>query len=111
MIGSRTRVKVVKNKIAPPFKHADFDIMYGTGISREGSILDIAADLDIVNKSGSWYSYGDDRLGQGRENVKEYLREHTDVTSEIENKVRQALRIGGAKVTPESTTPEGRAAE
>ncbi|HBC94190.1 MAG TPA: recombinase RecA [Pelotomaculum sp.] len=97
IIGSRTRVKVVKNKVAPPFKQADFDIMYGTGISREGSILDIAAEMNIINKSGAWYSYGDERLGQGRENVKEYLKEHPEVTKEVELKVRQALNVGGAK--------------
>ncbi|MCL6558705.1 MAG: recombinase RecA [Firmicutes bacterium] len=98
IIGSRTRVKVVKNKVAPPFKQADFDIMYGTGISREGSILDVAAELNIVAKSGAWYSYGDERLGQGRENVKEYLREHADITREVEQKVRQALNVGGVKI-------------
>jgi len=95
--GSRTRVKVVKNKVAPPFKQADFDIMYGTGISKEGSILDVAAEMNIIVKSGAWYSYGDDRLGQGRENVKEYLKEHPELTREIELKVRQALNVGGAK--------------
>ncbi|MCL6634171.1 MAG: recombinase RecA [Peptococcaceae bacterium] len=98
IIGSRTRVKVVKNKVAPPFKQADFDIMYGAGISREGSILDIAAELNIISKSGAWYSYGEERLGQGRENVKEYLKEHPEITREIELKVRQALNVGGLKV-------------
>lgn len=97
IVGSRTRVKVVKNKVAPPFKQADFDIMYGTGISREGSILDTAVELNIISKSGAWYSYGDERLGQGRENVKEYLRDHFEVAGEIESRVRQALNIGGAK--------------
>lgn len=97
VVGSRTRVKVVKNKVAPPFKQADFDIMYGTGISREGTVLDIAADLNIVNKSGAWYSYGDDRLGQGRENVKEMLKERADLLNEIERRVREHfnLRTGG----------------
>lgn len=90
IIGNRTRVKVVKNKMAPPFKQADFDIMYGLGISKEGSILDIAADLDIVHKSGAWYSYKESRIGQGRENVKEFLKEHPDITKEIEQKVREA---------------------
>ncbi|KJS03835.1 MAG: recombinase RecA [Peptococcaceae bacterium BRH_c4a] len=96
VVGNRTRVKVVKNKVAPPFKQADFDIMYGTGISREGTVLDIAADLNIINKSGAWYSYGDDRLGQGRENVKEMLKERADLLNEIERKVREHfhLRIG-----------------
>ncbi|WP_286726588.1 recombinase RecA [Pelotomaculum sp. PtaB.Bin117] len=100
IIGSRTRVKVVKNKMAPPFKQADFDIMYGTGISKEGSILDIAADLNIINKSGAWYSYNDDRLGQGRENVKEFLKEHPDMAKEIEQKVRLAHNLAGVKVAP-----------
>ncbi|MDD3654186.1 MAG: recombinase RecA [Desulfotomaculaceae bacterium] len=97
VIGSRTKVKVVKNKMAPPFKTAEFDIMYGAGISKEGSILDIATELNIVNKSGAWYSYNEERLGQGRENVKEYLKEHTDITKEIEQKVWQALNIGSIK--------------
>lgn len=88
MIGNRTRVRVRKNKVAPPFKEAEFDIMYGVGISREGDVLDMAADLDIVNKSGAWYSYGDVRLGQGRENGKEYLRQHPELTDELEKKVR-----------------------
>lgn len=98
IIGSRTRVKVVKNKVAPPFRQAEFDIMYGTGISREGSILDVATDLNIINKSGAWYSYGEERLGQGRENVREYLKEHPEVTKEIEQKVRSALNVGEVKL-------------
>jgi recombination protein RecA len=105
IIGSRTRAKVVKNKVAPPFKNAEFDIMYGTGISKEGSILDVAADMNIINKSGAWYSYGDDRLGQGRENVKEYLKDHPELTNEIEQKVRQALNMGGAKEAPVPAVP------
>jgi len=99
-VGNRTRVKVVKNKIAPPFKQADFDIMYGTGISREGILVDVATDLNIINKSGTWYSYGEERLGQGRENVKEFLKEHPEIAGEIENRVRQALNLGGAKAAP-----------
>lgn len=87
-IGSRTRVKVVKNKVAPPFQQAEFDIMYGEGISQEGDVLDLAANIDIVNKSGAWYSYGDIRLGQGRENAKIYIKEHPELLLEIENKVR-----------------------
>lgn len=98
IIGTRTRVKVVKNKVAPPFKQADFDIMYGLGISREGTILDIGADLNIVNKSGAWYSYENERLGQGRENVKEFLKEHPDLAKEIEQKIRMALNIGCTNV-------------
>ena len=76
MIGSRTRVKVIKNKVAPPFREAEFDILYGEGISREGNILDLASELDIVTKSGAWYSYGDMRLGQGRDNAREFLKEN-----------------------------------
>lgn len=87
-LGNRTRVKVIKNKVAPPFKQAEFDIMYGEGISKEGDVLDLAAEIDIVNKSGAWYSYGDIRLGQGRENAKIYIKEHPELLIEIENKVR-----------------------
>lgn len=105
IIGSRTRAKVVKNKVAPPFKVADFDIMYGTGISKEGSILDVAAEMNIISKSGAWYSYGEDRLGQGRENVKEYLKEHPELTGEIEQKVRQALNMVSAKDAPVQVVP------
>ncbi len=88
IVGSRTKIKVAKNKMAPPFKLCEFDIMYGEGISREGDILDLAVDLDIVNKSGSWYSYNEDRLGQGRENAKKYFKENPHISREIENKVR-----------------------
>lgn len=93
VIGNRTRVKVVKNKVAPPFREAEFDIMYGQGISREGNILDIGAQLDIINKSGAWYSYGDIRLGQGRENAKEYLRQNPELSQEIEDRVRAAVGL------------------
>ncbi len=93
MVGNRTRVKVLKNKVAPPFKEAEFDIMYGEGISREGSVLDMAANIDIVNKSGAWYSYGDMRLGQGRENAKDFLKENSDLTVELERKVREAYGL------------------
>lgn len=89
MVGSRTRVKVVKNKIAPPFKQADFDIIYGEGVSREGSIIDLAVEMDIIEKSGTWYSYGGTRIGQGRENARLYLKEHQEITQEIETKVRE----------------------
>ncbi|MEM1485536.1 recombinase RecA [Oscillospiraceae bacterium PP1C4] len=88
MIGNRTRVKVVKNKVSPPFKEAEFDIMYGTGISKEGEILDLAVKIDIVNRSGSWFNYGEVRLGQGRDNAKEYLKANPEVAAEIEAKVR-----------------------
>ncbi|MBP2071658.1 MAG: recombination protein RecA [Thermoanaerobacterium sp.] len=93
VVGNRTRVKVVKNKVAPPFKQAEFDIMYGEGISREGSILDLAASIDIIDKSGAWYSYGDIRLGQGRENAKQYLRDNKPIADEIENKIRENFNL------------------
>ncbi|NMB38314.1 MAG: recombinase RecA [Firmicutes bacterium] len=89
MVGNRTRVRVLKNKLAPPFKEAEFDIMYGEGISREGSLIDMASDLDIINKSGAWYSYGEIRLGQGRENAKDFLRQNPELTEEIEHKVKE----------------------
>lgn len=91
VIGSRTRVKVVKNKVAPPFKQAEFDIMYGEGISREGSILDVGLDFGVISKSGSWFSYGEERLGQGRENAKAFLKEHPEIASEIEQKLREMI--------------------
>ena len=93
IIGNRVRAKVVKNKVAAPFKTAEFDIMYGTGISKEGSILDMAVESGIVNKSGAWYTYDKDRLGQGREAAKEFLRTHPELSSEIEHKVRVACGL------------------
>ena len=89
VIGNRTRVKVVKNKIAPPFREAEFDIMFGKGISREGDILDLASNVNIINKSGAWYAYNGNKIGQGRENAKLYLKEHPEVMAEVENKVRE----------------------
>jgi len=91
VIGGRTRVKVVKNKMAPPFREAEFDIVYGEGVSREGDLLDLAVEKKIVEKSGAWFSYGGERLGQGRENVKGFLREHTDIRDAIDVKVRREL--------------------
>lgn len=96
MIGNRTRIKVVKNKVAPPFKQADIDIMYGEGISREGSIIDIGTEMDIVDKSGAWYSFESERLGQGRENAKQYLRENPKIAETIEKKIRDASNMGPA---------------
>ncbi|MNI09832.1 recombinase A [compost metagenome] len=93
MVGNRTRIKIVKNKVAPPFKQAEIDIMYGEGISKEGSIIDIGVELDIVDKSGAWYSYGGDRLGQGRENAKQFLKEHPEVSNVIEQKIREASNL------------------
>jgi recombination protein RecA len=93
IVGGRTRVKIVKNKVAPPFRSAEFDIMYGEGISREGDLLDLAVEHNIVEKSGAWFSYSGERLGQGRENVKVYLKEHSEVQDEIELKVRTELGL------------------
>ncbi|MEW6065343.1 MAG: recombinase RecA [Bacillota bacterium] len=104
IIGSRTKVKIVKNKVAPPFKQAEFDIMYGTGISREGSVLDVATELKIINKSGAWYSYGGERLGQGRENVKELFKERPELAQEIERKVREKLALGNIELGSGSGT-------
>jgi recombination protein RecA len=109
VVGSRTRVKVVKNKVAPPFKQAEFDIMYGEGISREGSILDVAVNNDIVIKSGAWYSYGDTRIGQGRENSKQYLKENPELTKELDIKLRELFNLGKSKSN--STVEEEIAAE
>lgn len=88
VIGNRTKVKVVKNKVAPPFKIAEFDIVYGEGISKAGDVLDLAVELDIVEKSGAWYSYNGERVGQGRENAKAFLQDHPDMMVEIDHKVR-----------------------
>jgi recombination protein RecA len=88
VVGSETKVKVVKNKVAPPFKQAQFDIMYGEGISREGEVIDIGSEINIVEKSGAWYSYGGNRIGQGKDNAREYMREHPEIALEIENKIR-----------------------
>jgi recombination protein RecA len=96
VVGSRTRVRVVKNKVAPPFKEAEFDILYGTGISREGEIVDLGTDRGLVEKSGAWYSYAGDRIGQGRENAKEFLRQHPEVLAQIERQVRAQVGLGGA---------------
>ncbi|NBJ14873.1 MAG: recombinase RecA [Dehalobacter sp. 4CP] len=97
IIGNRTRVKVVKNKVAPPFNFADFDLVYGEGISREGSIVDMGSETGILMKSGAWYSYNGERLGQGRENVKDFLRQHPDIAAEIERKVRDLVLISKDK--------------
>ena len=107
VVGNRTRVKVVKNKVAPPFREAEFDIIYGKGISKEGNILDIAVNLDIIEKSGSWFSYNGERIGQGRENVKAYLQENPKIANEVEEKIRenyaQAFEksLGDEEVDPE----------
>lgn len=106
VIGSRTRVKVVKNKVAPPFKQAEFDILYGEGISRAGNLLDLATEMGLVQKSGAWYAYGDLRLGQGRENSRDYLKQNADLAAELEERVRAALKLG---VVESTDLPDGEA--
>jgi recombination protein RecA len=91
--GSETKVKVVKNKVAPPFKQAQFDILYGEGISREGEIIDLGAESSIVEKSGAWYSYKGERIGQGKDNAREFLREHPEMALEIENRIREHFGV------------------
>jgi len=99
MVGNRVKVKVVKNKVAPPFRQAEFDIMFGTGISRSGGILDMAIELGLANKSGSWFTYGDQRIGQGRENAKQYLEEHPEVMAEMESRIRE-IAVGPVESLP-----------
>jgi recombination protein RecA len=99
VVGSRTRVRVVKNKVAPPFKEAEFDILYGVGISREGELIDLGTDRGLVEKSGAWYSFGGERIGQGRENVKEFLHEHPEITAEIDRQLRAQFGIGAGGPT------------
>lgn len=105
IIGSRVKVKVVKNKVAPPFKEAEFDIIYGEGISRIGSLLDLGVEHKIIEKSGSWFSYAGDRIGQGRENAKRFLQEHPALTNEIEGKLRTALGMTGAGLAEAASDP------
>jgi len=107
VVGNRTRVKVVKNKVSAPFKQAEFDIMYGRGISREGSLLDVAVDLGIAKKSGAWYTYEGEQLGQGRENSKQFLTENVDVMVQISEKIRAAVGLDddAVDVTEDATEP------
>ena len=110
MVGNRTRVKIVKNKIAPPFKEAEFDIMFGKGISKEGDILDLAVKCDLVSKSGAWFAYNGDKIGQGRENAKTYLSEHPEIMEELEQNIRAHYHIGAEgdmEETEEAATAEG----
>ena len=110
MVGNRTRVKIVKNKIAPPFKEAEFDIMFGKGISKEGDILDLAVKCDLVSKSGAWFAYNGDKIGQGRENAKTYLSEHPEIMEELEQKIRAHYHIGAegdVEENEEAATAEG----
>ena len=101
MVGNRTRIKVVKNKVAPPFREAMVDIMYGEGISQVGEIVDMASDKDIIKKAGSWYSYGEDRIGQGRENAKKYLLDNPEIRADIDKRVRAEFGIGDPVDEPE----------
>jgi recombination protein RecA len=103
VIGSETRAKVVKNKVAPPFRNAEFDILYGEGISREGEVIELGVTHRIIEKSGAWYTYGKDRIGQGKDNAREYLKEHPEIAQEIESKIRAVLGVeGGAPATVEA---------
>lgn len=106
VVGNRARVKVVKNKVAPPFREAEFDIMYGKGISKEGNIVDLAVNLDIIEKSGSWFSYNDSRIGQGRENVKKFLIENPDIMKEVEDKIRDNFNKAFEKSLGDETPQE-----
>ncbi|MBU9695865.1 recombinase RecA [Limosilactobacillus portuensis] len=110
VIGNRTKIKIVKNKVAPPFKRAEVDIMYGEGISKTGELLDMAVEQDLVKKSGAWYSYGDERIGQGRENAKKWLAEHPDSMTELMNKVREANGMEPLKDTANKTHNEKQSA-
>jgi recombination protein RecA len=96
IVGSRTKVKVVKNKVAPPFKEAEFDILYGTGISREGELVDLGSEFGIVEKSGAWYSFAGERIGQGRENTKEFLKENPETADAIEQRIREKCGLSAA---------------
>ena len=111
IIGNQTRVKVVKNKVSPPFKMAEFEILYGSGISREGEIIDLGVQHGIVDKAGSWYSYGDDRIGQGKENVREFLKQNPKMAAEIEAKIRAELLPDKSKVEPPVANEEEASAE
>ncbi|EFM64294.1 recombinase RecA [Peptostreptococcus stomatis] len=108
ILGNRTRIKIVKNKVAPPFKQIEFDIMYGTGISKSGDLLDVAVGIDVIKKAGAWYSYNDEKMGQGRENSKNFLEENEDIAAEIEAKVREyyGLPIDGVEVASSSKEEE-----
>ncbi|MFF2482578.1 recombinase RecA [Paenibacillus sp. NPDC058071] len=106
MVGNRTRIKVVKNKVAPPFKQAEIDIMYGEGISREGSLVDIGTEMDIVQKSGAWFSYSGDRLGQGRENAKQFLKDHPEMAAVIEKQIRDASNLSTTAQPVESLSTD-----
>jgi recombination protein RecA len=105
VIGNRTKVRVVKNKVAPPFKEAEFDILYGSGISKEGELVDLGTDLGIIEKSGAWYSFNGERIGQGRENAKDFLREHPEIAQELEDRVRTKMGLPPLRKEPPSVEP------
>jgi recombination protein RecA len=118
VVGSRTRVKVVKNKVAPPFKEVEFDILYGTGISREGDLVDLASQENLIEKSGAWYSFNGERIGQGRENAKDFLRDHPEIAKELENRILEKFgllkpspvqAVDAAQETPEERRPRVKA--
>jgi recombination protein RecA len=118
VVGSRTRVKVVKNKVAPPFKEVEFDILYGTGISREGDLVDLASQENLIEKSGAWYSFNGERIGQGRENAKDFLRDHPEIAKELENRILEKFgllkpspvqAVEAAQETPEERRPRVKA--
>jgi recombination protein RecA len=105
-VGNRTRVKVVKNKVAPPFKQAEFDILYGEGISREGSLIDLGVDQGIVKKSGAWYTYEGDQLGQGKENARTFLKDNPDLAADIERRLKEQMGIGVPKAVEATAVAE-----
>ncbi|MEL0056170.1 MAG: DNA recombination/repair protein RecA, partial [Methylophilaceae bacterium] len=111
VIGAETRVKVVKNKVAPPFRQAEFDVLYGEGISREGEIIDQAVNLDLIEKSGSWYSYEGNKIGQGKDNVREYLKENPAISDEIELKIKDKANIVNSKMIVNENTEDASVTE
>jgi recombination protein RecA len=111
VVGNQTRVKVVKNKVAPPFRQVEFDIMYGEGISKNGELLDLGVTASVVEKSGAWFSYGGERIGQGRENAKNFLKQHPEVAQEIERKIRENAGLIAAKITDASSSEDDRGAD
>jgi recombination protein RecA len=104
MVGNRTRIKVVKNKLAPPFKQAEFDIMYGQGISREGSLIDVGVETGLVRKAGAWYTYEGDQLGQGKENARAFLKDNPDLADELEKRLKEHLGVGAQVDEPADVT-------
>jgi recombination protein RecA len=111
VVGNQTRVKVVKNKVAPPFRQVEFDIMYGEGISKTGELLDLGVTAGVVEKSGAWFSYAGERIGQGRENAKTFLKQHPDVAQAIEQKIRENAGLIAAKITDSGGEDDDRAAD